>query len=68
MYTYPKYYIDEGYSSYETLDRAKIGLPTGTCVIKCTIPKGAKYYINESQEVVSSNIIVTDEIVYTKYL
>ena len=47
-------------------------LPTGallstfgkvTKIVKCVIPKGSTYAKNEIGEVVSSNIIVTDEIV-----
>lgn len=32
-------------------------------VVKCIIPKGSTYAVNEFGEVVSSNIVVTDEIV-----
>lgn len=59
--------IEEGYHSYETLDRAK--KDTTFCnkdrcfIVKCIIPKGSEYYVNEDHEIVSSNIIVTDKII-----
>ena len=32
-------------------------------IIECIIPKGSVYYLNENNEIVSSNIIVTDKII-----
>ena len=58
--------IEEGYHSYETLDRVCIYFHYKRgrhFITKCIIPKGSEYYINEDHEIVSSNIIVTDKIV-----
>lgn len=61
------YRINEGYHSYETLDRVK--KDTTFCdkdrrfIVKCIIPKGSEYYVNGDHEIVSSSIIVTDKIV-----
>ena len=59
------YKIETGYHSYATVDRAlpeKMFLPK-TVIIECIIPKGAIYYLNENNEIVSSTIIITDKIV-----
>ena len=59
------YRIDIGYHSYDAIERAKRSIFFGDeVVIKCIIPKGAEYYINDNNEIVSSTIIVTDQIVY----
>ena len=59
------YKINVGYHSYSTIEKAKEYLFFGNeVVIKCIIPKGTKYYINNYNEIVSSTIIVTDQIVY----
>lgn len=59
------YKIDAGYHSYNTIERAKKSIFFGDeVVIKCIIPKGTEYYINNDDEIVSSTIIVTDQIVY----
>ena len=59
------YRIDIGYHSYSTIEKAKEDILFGNeIVIKCIIPKGAEYYINDNNEIVSSTIIVTDQIVY----
>lgn len=59
------YKINEGYHSYDAIERAKRSIFFGDeVVIKCIIPKGAEYYINDNNEIVSSTIIVTDQIVY----
>ena len=57
------WYINEGYHSYETLDRVQEYITDKSFIIKCIIPKGSEYYINEYEEIVSSNIIVTDKTV-----
>ena len=57
--------IEAGYHSYATIARAKpekMFLPK-IAIIECIIPKGAIYYLNESNEIVSSTIIITDKIV-----
>lgn len=57
--------IEAGYHSYATVARAipeKMFLPK-IAIIECIIPKGAIYYLNESNEIVSSTIIITDKIV-----
>lgn len=57
--------IEAGYHSYATIARAipeKIFLPK-IAIIECIIPEGAIYYLNESNEIVSSTIIITDKIV-----
>lgn len=59
------YKIEAGYHSYATIARAmpeKMFLPK-IAIIECIIPKGTIYYLNESNEIVSSTIIVTDKIV-----
>ena len=59
------YEINVGYHSYSTIEKAKGYLFFGNeVVIKCIIPKGTEYYINNYNEIVSSTIIVTDQIVY----
>lgn len=61
-YSY-RWYIDKGYHSYNTLDKAKEEKNLNEVIVKCIIPKGSEYYINEYEEIVSSNIIVTDKII-----
>ena len=59
------YRIDVGYHSYSTIERAQKNIFFGDeVIIKCIIPKGTEYYINNDNEIVSSTIIVTDQIVY----
>lgn len=58
------WYIEEGYYSYISLKEAKkCNSHNIFSIIECIIPKGAIYYLNESKEIVSSSIIVTDKIV-----
>ena len=59
------YKINAGYHSYDTIEIARKNIFFGNeVVIKCIIPKGTEYYINNDNEIVSSTIIVTDQIVY----
>lgn len=59
------YKINVGYHSYNAIERAKKSIFFGDeVVIKCIIPKDTEYYINDNNEIVSSTIIVTDQIVY----
>ena len=59
------YRINAGYHSYDTIERAQKNIfYADEVVIKCIIPKGTEYYINNYNEIVSSTIIVTDQIVY----
>ena len=59
------YKIDTGYHSYSTIEKAQEDLLFGNeLIIKCIIPKNTEYYINTNNEIVSSTIIVTDQIVY----
>ena len=59
------YKIDEGYHSYSTIENAQKELfGLDEIIIKCIIPKDTEYYINDYNEIVSSTIIVTDQIVY----
>ena len=59
------YKIDAGYHSYNTIEKAQEDLLFGNeLIIKCIIPKNTEYYININNEIVSSTIIVTDQIVY----
>lgn len=56
--------IDKGYHSYSTLDQAELKRVLKLeLIVECVIPAGSTYYINENDEIVSSNIIVTDKIV-----
>lgn len=57
--------INAGYHSVLTEDTEIVPglLPN----VKFIIPKGATYYLNEDNEIVSSNIIMTDELVNQKY-
>ena len=57
--------IEEGYHSYATLATAKFNKISSplTIIVGCIIPKGAVYYLNEGDEIVSSTIIVTDKII-----
>lgn len=63
-----RYIIDEGYHSYSTFERAQYRLSYNSIynsnlkIIECIIPKDSEYYVNSRQEIVSSNIIVTDKI------
>ena len=58
------WYTDEGYYSYISLNEAKKCNSHGAfSIIECIIPKDTEYYINENNEIISSNIIVTDKIV-----
>ena len=61
------YDIYEGYHSWLTR-KPPVGITLPTFgkiikIVKCVIPKGSTYAKNEIGEVVSSNIIVTDEII-----
>lgn len=59
------YKIDIGYHSYDTIKIAQKNIFfDNEVIIKCIIPKGTEYYINNDNEIVSSTIIVTDQIVY----
>lgn len=56
-----------GYHSYGTLERAQYVVynllhKSNYNIIECIIPKDSEYYVNYYQEIVSSNIIVTDKI------
>lgn len=59
--------IEEGYHSYATLSKVKRYINVCSnhyyIIVKCIIPKGSEYYINDKEEIVSSNIIVTDKII-----
>lgn len=56
------FYIEEGYHSYGSLQKAKCEYPgLSWYIIKCIIPKGSFYY-EYGELYVSSNIIITDEI------
>ena len=59
-----RYIIEEGYHSYSTFERAqyRLGYNSNLKIIECIIPKDSEYYVNSRDEVVSSNIIVTDKI------
>lgn len=58
------WYIEKGYHSYSTLDKAELEkFKYLEIIVKCIIPKGAEYYINEYEDIVSSNIIITDKII-----
>ena len=58
------WYIEEGYHSYRTLLNATLeGLDTSYLIVKCIIPIGSIYYLNNENEIVSSDIIITDEII-----
>lgn len=55
--------ITFGYHSYSTLERALYGIHNSNyTIVECIIPKDSEYYVNSRQEIVSSNIIVTDKI------
>lgn len=59
------YRIDAGYHSYNTIEIAQKNIfYEYEVVVKCIIPKGTEYYVNDNNEIVSSTIIVTDQIVY----
>ena len=56
--------INKGYHSYSTLAMAKLKRKSKLkLIVKCIIPIGSTYYLNECNEIVSSNIIVTDEVI-----
>lgn len=56
--------INVGYHSYSTLNKAKFTRCPGIeLIIECIIPKNTIYYINEYEDIVSSNIIITDKII-----
>ena len=55
--------ITFGYHSYSTIERALYGIHNSNyTIVECIIPKDSEYYVNSRQEIVSSNIIVTDKI------
>ena len=55
--------ITFGYHSYSTLERALYGIYNSNyTIVECIIPKDSEYYVNSRQEIVSSDIIVTDKI------
>ena len=59
------YRIDAGYHSYDSIKSAKEKrFYLDEVAVKCIIPKDTEYYINDYNEIVSSTIIVTDQIVY----
>ena len=56
--------ITFGYHSYSTIERAIDEIYNNSkyyTIVECIIPKDSEYYINSCQEIVSSNIIVTDK-------
>ena len=56
--------ITFGYHSYSTIERAIDEIYNSNyyyAIVECIIPKDSEYYINSCQEIVSSNIIVTDK-------
>ena len=56
--------IDKGYHSYSTLDQAELKrIPKLELIVECVIPKGSIYYLNENNEIVSSDIIITDKVI-----
>lgn len=56
--------INVGYHSYSTLNKAKFTRCPGiNLIVECIIPKNTIYYINEFEDIVSSNIIITDKII-----
>lgn len=64
-----KWMIEEGFHSYRTWLTAKKafeGFSTDSSIrkmmkiVKCIIPKGTTFYINEKNEIVSNNIIITN--------
>ena len=58
------WYINKGYHSYSILGKAR--LERRSClkiIIKCIIPIGSTYYLNKNYEIVSSNIIITGEVI-----
>ena len=59
---YTTWDINEGYHSYTTLCITKKHTESHYYAVKCIIPKGSVYYINNDY-IVSSNIIVTDKII-----
>ena len=62
---YLSYLINRGYHSYETLKKAQHNWNhmCDISIVECIIPKGAEYFVNKDQEIVSSTIIVTDKII-----
>ena len=56
--------INEGYHSFMTIEKAnKCIVINGFFIIECIIPKNSFYYVNSREEIVSSNIIITDKII-----
>lgn len=57
--------IDIGLHSYSTLKRAKLhAAPFPEVIVKCEIPKGAKYYYNPRyQEYVSDTITIGTKVI-----
>lgn len=56
-YDYSPEHIEEGYHSYIDRYKAEVMEWAADCVVKCAIPKGSKYYVNNtSGEYVSSNL------------
>lgn len=60
-----RWIIKAGYHSVLTKDTEII--PNLLPNVKFIIPKGSTYYINKDNAIVSSNIVMTDELVNQKY-
>lgn len=57
--------ITFGYHSYSTLEKVLYGIHNSNyTIVECIIPKDSEYYVNSRQEIVSSDIIVTDKILH----
>ena len=53
------FHISEGFHSYKTISQArKLGRFYWEHIVKCIIPKGSHYYINNDDEIVSDKIII----------
>ena len=57
------WYINEGYHSYKTLNKTKTSSENHYYIVKCIIPKNSVYYLNNKNEIVSSDIIITDKVI-----
>ena len=55
--------IEKGFHSYRNLDTAKgdiwLSLMESLTIVKCIVPKGSEYYIN-NKEMVSNQIIIVE--------
>ncbi len=62
--------LGQGFHSIDKLKNAKevlIGCFNSSRIFKCTIPKGSEYFKNEVGFIVSSSIVINNQMKYTRH-